>query len=139
MTGTDQDHAAGPGNQKSHRPMRRVFVRRLELMASVGVYEVEKRYEQRIIVSVDLDVVDDYDGTSDRLEDVLDYGRIVVAAREITAARHFHLIETIAERLAEACLTEPGVARAIVSVEKPDIVPGCDAVGITIERTRIAR
>jgi dihydroneopterin aldolase len=121
------------------RGMRRVFVHRLELMASVGIYEVEKRYEQRILVSVDLDVVDDYDGLSDRLEDVLDYGAIVDAVRRIVGERHFHLIETLAERVAEACLHDRRVERARISVEKPDVVPGCAGVGIAIERGQAGR
>ena len=45
-----------------------VFVRDLEIVASVGVFEHEKRYEQRILVSVELIVCDGYDGLSDRLE-----------------------------------------------------------------------
>ena len=118
------------------RSSRHVFVHGLELMASVGVYEVERRYEQRIRVSIDLDVRDDYDGTSDRIEDVLDYGTIVEAIRRIVGERHFHLIETLAERAAEACLSDPRVERARIAIAKPDAVPGCAAVGISIERSR---
>lgn len=117
---------------------RRVFVHGLELMASVGIFEVEKRYEQRIIISIDLDAVDDYDGHSERLDRVLDYGRIVDDVRGIVAARHFHLIETLAERIAEASLAEPRVVVVRVRIEKPDIVSGCRAVGIAIERRRSA-
>ena len=115
---------------------RRVFVTGLELMASVGIFEIEKRYQQRIVVSLDLDVADDYDGVSDRLEDVLDYGRIVTAVRGLVDSRHFHLIETLAERIAEVCLVDQRVLLARVSIEKPDILPGCRTVGIAIERTR---
>jgi dihydroneopterin aldolase len=121
------------------RGCRHVFVRRLELMASVGVYEVERRYEQRILVSIDLDVVDDYDGISDRLEDVLDYGAVVETVRRIVGERHFHLIETLAERVAEACLGDARVERVRISIEKPDAVPGCAAVGIAIERGQVTR
>jgi dihydroneopterin aldolase len=121
------------------RVPRRVFVRELELMASVGIFEVEKRYEQRIVVSVDLDVIDDYDGTSDRLDAVVDYGWIVAAVRGIVDGSHFHLIETLAERIAEACLAEPRALSARITIEKPDILPGCRSVGIAIERRRGGR
>lgn len=124
------------GTAAGTKPPRRVFVRDLELMASVGIYEVEKRYEQRIILSIDLDVVDDYDGHSDRLDNVVDYGQMVAAARSIVESRHFHLIETLAERIAESCLADPRVLAARITIEKPDIVPGCRTVGITIERGR---
>lgn len=116
--------------------LRRVFVRDLELMASVGVYEMEKRYEQRVIVSVDLLVVDDYDGQSDSLSAVLDYGAVVGGIRAIVEGGHTNLLETLAERIAARCLGDPRVVRAVVRLEKPDIVPGCRAVGIEIMRDR---
>ena len=115
-----------------------MFVHGLELMASVGIFEVEKRYEQRIVVSVDLDVVDDYDGVSDRLDGVVDYGRVVTAIRGLVESAHFNLIETLAERIAESCLGDARVLIARITIEKPDIVPGCRSVGIAIERARHA-
>jgi len=127
----------GSRQETGLKPPRRVFVMGLELMASVGIFEVEKRYEQRILVSLDLDVIDDYDGRSDRLDGVVDYGRFVTAIRALVESRHFHLIETLAERIAEACLADDRVIVARITVEKPDIVPGCRTVGIAIERTRI--
>lgn len=118
---------------------RKVFVRALELMARVGVYEVEHRYEQRIVVSVDLDVVDAYDGTTDRLGDVLDYGDVVSGVQRIVDAEHVNLIETLAERIALSCLDDPRIQCVRVRIEKPDILPGCRYVGIEIERMRPLR
>lgn len=132
MTDDRDDDDGGRGVRKGPR---RVFVHDLELMASVGIFEVEKRYQQRIIVNVELDVVDDYDGVSDRLDDVVDYGRIVAAIRAITDTRHFNLIETLAERIADACVADRRVQSARIAIEKPDVLPGCRSVGIAIERT----
>ncbi len=115
---------------------RKVFVRELELMARVGVYEVEHRYEQRLVVSVDLAVVDGYDGVSDRVSDVLDYGDVVGRIQRIVDAEHVNLLETLAERIALSCLDDPRVQLVRVRLEKPDILPGCRYVGIEIERTR---
>ncbi len=125
-----------PRGQTASRPLRRVFVRDLELMASVGVYELEKRYEQRLVVSLDLWVIDDYDGRSDSLSDVLDYAAVVAGVRTIVETGHTNLIETLAERIAAACLSDARVARVVVRLEKPDIVPGCRSVGIEIVRQR---
>jgi dihydroneopterin aldolase len=128
--------SAGSRDQAGEKPLRRVFVRDLELMASVGVYEVEKRYQQRLVVSLDLWVIDDYDGHSDALADVLDYAAVVNGVREIVETGHTHLIETLAERIATACLADPRVSTVVVRLEKPDIVPGCRSVGIEIVRQR---
>ena len=115
---------------------RRVFVRDLEVMASIGVYDHEKQYEQRIIVSVDLMVQDDYDGKSDDLPDVLDYGQIVDFIHAIIKEEHMNLIETLAERIAQRCLATPQVYAVKVKIEKPDPFPEARSVGIEIERLR---
>jgi dihydroneopterin aldolase len=116
--------------------LRHVFVRDLEIVASVGLLEYEKRYEQRILVSVDLAVRDDYDGVSDRLGDVLDYGKVVDDIARLVESEHVNLIETLAERIARQCLADERVERVRVRIEKPEVLPSCRSVGIEIERWR---
>ena len=131
---------AAPGlAQAAHGPSarsgrRKVFVRDLEVVASVGVYEHEKRYEQRIVLSLELDVEDAYDGRSDRLEHVLDYGAVVEAVTRLVQKEHVNLIETLAERIAGQCLSDQRVKRVRVRIEKPDVLPAVRSVGIEIER-----
>jgi len=113
---------------------RQVFIRDLELIASVGVYEHEKRYEQRVVVSLDLLVEDAYDGSSDRLDLVYDYDSAIHAVKDTVAEGHVNLVETLAERIASRCLADPRVRSARVRIEKPDVLPACKAIGIEIER-----
>lgn len=127
-----------PTGGEMRRSPRRVFVRELELIAHVGVLEHEIRYEQRIIVSAELAVRDAYDGKSDRLVDVLDYGRVVEGISKIVQEEHVNLIETLAERIAAQCLRDDRVESVRVRIEKPDVVPSCKSVGIEIERHRAA-
>ena len=115
---------------------RRVFVEGYELIGSVGVYEHERRYEQRIVVSLDLEVLDNYDGSSDDIDAVYDYDQAIKAVRATVESRHFNLLETLAERIAEVCLSHPQVLSAKVRIAKPDILIACRAVGIEIVRRR---
>jgi 7,8-dihydroneopterin aldolase/epimerase/oxygenase len=126
------------GNQPRARahPCRRVFLRGLELIGSIGIYEHERRYRQRVIVSVDLLVDDHYDGISDDITAVYDYDHAISAIKRLVDSRHYNLIETLAEAIATACLAGPGVAQVTVAIEKPDVLPACRAVGIEIERSR---
>jgi 7,8-dihydroneopterin aldolase/epimerase/oxygenase len=123
---------------RAKRPtrLRRVFVHDLEIVASIGVYEHEKRYEQRVLISADLWVRDDYDGVSDRLADVLDYGKVLDDIIRLAQSEHVHLNETLAERIARQCLTDARVERVRVSIAKPDVTRSCRSVGIEIERER---
>jgi 7,8-dihydroneopterin aldolase/epimerase/oxygenase len=120
----------------SERNWRRVFVRDLEIVVSVGVLEREKRYEQRIIISADLFVRDDYDGSSDRLADVLDYGKVVDGIVRLVQREHVNLIETLGERIADHCLADARVEAVRIRIEKPEVLEHCRSVGIEIERPR---
>jgi 7,8-dihydroneopterin aldolase/epimerase/oxygenase len=135
-TSPDQSGASKSSPPVAGKPqLRHVFIRDLELIGSIGVYEHEKRYEQRIVVSLDLDVRDDYDGHSDSIHDVYDYDHAIATVRAAVDAGHTNLIETLAERIAEGCLAHGHVLRVRVTIEKPDILPSCRAVGIRIERS----
>lgn len=123
-----------PGTDLRGGELRLVFVRDFEILASVGVFEHEKRYNQRVLVSVDLLVRDDYDGESDRLEQVLDYGNLVQGITLVVQREHVNLIETMAERIAAHCLADTRVESVRVRIEKPDVLPAVRSVGIEIER-----
>lgn len=117
--------------------LRRVFVRGLTLHARLGVHPSE-RSPQRVVIGLELLVEDDAVAAGvgpDRLARVVDYGAMADRARGIALAGHTFLAETLAERIALACLDDPRVRAARVTVEKPDILPDVAAVGVTVERS----
>ena len=121
--------------------IRHVFVRDLLLQARIGVYAAEHDGPQRIRVNVDLAVLDPAatlpEGVgSDTLDRVVDYSRIVGSIRSVVAARHVQLVETLAERLAAACMADERVVLVRVRVEKLDILPDGATAGVEIERRR---
>jgi 7,8-dihydroneopterin aldolase/epimerase/oxygenase len=116
--------------------LRHVFVRDLEITALLGVYEHEKRKAQRIIVNIDLSVHEDLANLVDNIENVVSYEAVVRRVEAIVAQGHVDLVETLAERIAEACLADERVSAARVRVEKPDIIPNARSVGVEIERLR---
>ncbi len=120
--------------------LRQVFVRGLQLQARLGVHAHEKAAAQRILVHVELAVEDESAAVGigpDDLARVVDYERVVAAARDAVARGHVMLVETLAETIAAAALVDPRVKLARVSIEKPDAFPDIASVGVTIERTRL--
>jgi dihydroneopterin aldolase len=121
------------------RGLRLVFVKDLELLARLGVHPHEKTAPQRIVIGIELAVLDESAPSrvgEDDLDRVVDYARVVGAARAVVAAGHTLLVETLAERIAAAILDDPRVRVVRVKVEKPDAFPDAGTVGVLIERTR---
>jgi dihydroneopterin aldolase len=65
---------------------------------------------------------------------VVCYQELIDATKRIVGQEHVKLTETLAERIAEACLADRRVLAVRVRVEKPDAVDEAASVGIEIER-----
>ncbi|MGE4481238.1 dihydroneopterin aldolase [Acidocella sp.] len=126
------------------RAARRMFVRDLVLPARIGVYAHEHGRTQRVRMNLELMVEDDGAANlsrpavgADDLGRVVDYDTVINEVRRIVAAGHVQLVETLAERVAEACLRDMRVRAARVTVEKLDVFPDAAGVGVEIERRNI--
>jgi dihydroneopterin aldolase len=102
-----------------------------------GVYQYERDESHPFVVDVILDVDTHPAAESDRLTDTIDYGVIASTVVGIVEGEAVDLIETLAQRIADACLADPG-RQGQVTVHKPDapITVPFDDVAVTIERSR---
>lgn len=116
--------------------LRHVFVRDLEIAALLGIYPEEKAKPQRIIVNIDLSVKEGSDCLSDDIKNVVSYEIVVKKVERIVAQGHVNLVETLAELIAAACLSDKRVMAARVRIEKPDVIKNARSVGVEIERAR---
>ena len=118
--------------------MRRVFLRNMVADGRIGVLAHEQGRTQRVRINVDLQVDEEGAGgpARDELPLVVDYARLADAVRAVLAAGHVKLLETLAERIAEAAFFDARVRAVRVRVEKLDIFADMEAVGIEIERGR---
>lgn len=126
MPSSIADRAAG---------IRHVFVRDMVLPASIGVYAHEHAAKQRVRINVDLGVDDTPEAIgADELPRVVDYEKVANSVRAIVVAGHVRLAETLAERIAAACLVDKRVRLARIRVEKLDIFADAASAGVEIER-----
>lgn len=113
----------------------RVFVHDLVLPVSIGAYDFERGKTQRVRFCIDVDIRRSAYHAED-MRDVFSYDVVVDAIRLLLSRGHVDLVETLAERIADALLAYPRVYRVIARVEKLDVIEG--RVGIEITRERAA-
>ena len=111
-----------------------VSIRNLELLMRIGIHGHEQGKPQPVRINVWL--TGEFEAGADRLENAIDYEAVAERIRAIAVAGHINLAETLAERIAVACLEDKRVQNARVRVEKLHALPGAEAAGVEIERTR---
>jgi dihydroneopterin aldolase len=133
MSDTHLRAAARPLAGAASTGLRRVLVRDFIIACEIGAFRHERGARQRVRINLDLAVRED-GPHGDDLRNVVCYDEIVSGIRRLAEAGHVHLVETLAERIAEMCLADARIRVACVRVEKLDVYPDIAGVGVEIER-----
>jgi len=114
--------------------MDTIFLKDLRVRAIVGIWEWERRLPQDI--SIDLEMAVDARAAAERdhIDATLDYKAVSRRVVDLVQGSGFHLVETLAERIAETVMAEFAVPWMKVVVRKPFAIRGARDVGICIER-----
>lgn len=122
--------------RQTAEPATRIFVRGLSVQASIGVHPHEYESTQPIIIDLELDMGNMPPPKRDKLAETLDYGIVAQKAEEIALEAHVQLVETLAERIATWCLTDPRVQACAVRIAKPQALLKADIAGVEVVRRR---
>nr|WP_276544004.1 2-amino-4-hydroxy-6-hydroxymethyldihydropteridine diphosphokinase [Brevibacterium luteolum] len=99
-----------------------------------GVFDFERREGQDFIVDVTLHTDTRAAAASDALVDTADYGTLAEDIAAIIAGEPLNLIETLAERIADHCLTVADSATVTVHKPAAPVPVAFDDVSVTITR-----
>lgn len=103
-----------------------------------GVSDQERAVGGRYVVDLELAYDLRLPGRSDALADTIDYSAVYTLVVAIGRERQFHLLETLAQTLADAVLAQFPISEVLVRVKKqpPPIAGILDYVGVEIRRMR---
>lgn len=115
----------------------RIALRGLRAYGHHGVYEAERERGQEFIVDVVLELDLAPAAASDDVADTVHYGELADRLVAIVAGEPVRLLETLAQRLADACLADRRVRAVEVTVHKPSApIPHAFAdVAVTLRRS----
>ena len=111
----------------------KIFVRDFKIDALAGIYPGDDVNPIPLSVTVEV-TFGDWQVAADSIDSTMSYELLADEIRRISKI-HFHLVEKLAEHLADFCLGNSRVSSALVRVEKMKIFPEGPA-GTEIIRTR---
>lgn len=121
--------------------MDKIMMNQMEFYGYHGLFPEENKLGQRFHVDVELLLDLQKPGTSDCMEDSIDYGHVYELIKSIVEGEAKNLVEAVAEQIADKLLGTFGILKACnVRVTKPDPpIPGhyqSVAVEIFREKTK---
>ncbi len=114
--------------------MDKVIIKDLVARGVIGVYDWERDKLQEILINIVLFGDLSKAGTTDNIDDSIDYKTVAKGAQSLAEKCERLTVEALADDIAKYCLETKGVFKVIVRVEKPGAVRFAGSVGVEVER-----
>ncbi|WP_209372213.1 2-amino-4-hydroxy-6-hydroxymethyldihydropteridine diphosphokinase [Brevibacterium renqingii] len=115
----------------------RIELRGLTVRGNHGVFEFEKREGQDFVIDVVLHTSVSRAAATDDLSETIHYGELAEDVAGIVENNTFDLIETLAERIAEHCLSLCAHVEVVVHKPAAPIRRTFNDVSVSVERFRV--
>jgi len=116
--------------------MDKIFIADLCIDALIGIYPEERIKKQPIFLDIEVMVNTHPAAISDQIQDAVNYENIINRIKTWVQNSEFHLVEKLANHLAENLLLEFPIQTVWLKLSKtPKNLP-VSRVGVVIERTR---
>lgn len=113
-----------------------VFIKNLKLDVIIGIYDHERTQTQPITLNVEMAWDNRPAGKSDDITLTLDYEKVSNYIKAFASKSAFLLVERFTEVLAEQLIMEFNIEALTLELNKLTAIPGTDAVGVKISRTK---
>jgi dihydroneopterin aldolase/D-erythro-7,8-dihydroneopterin triphosphate epimerase len=116
--------------------MDKILIKDLRLRCIIGINEFERREKQDVTINVVIwsDLADA--AKTDDISKTVDYKEITKNIIKLVESSEFHLVETLAEKIAQSCLDKSRIRKVKVTIEKPGALRFARSVGVTLVRRR---
>jgi FolB domain-containing protein len=125
--------AEGRASRVAPKAAYTVFIRDMQIETCVGAFAHERLRPTVLKMDIEMEV-SCRAGTTDLLDDAVDYGAVVEDLRRCLAGKRYYLLEKVCEFAASRILDKFGALRVWVSVAKLGIIEGVGSVGVAVER-----
>jgi dihydroneopterin aldolase len=116
-------------------PMDKIHIEGLEVSALIGVYDWERKHQQRLIVDVELSADLSEAALTDDVKYTLNYAQISQGISDFAAQSQFKLIEALASHMVDWLLQSfPNLKSVRLKLSKPDIL--ANAKNVAVEFTK---
>lgn len=116
--------------------MDKIIIKDLLVRGIIGINDEERVNKQDILINIVMFADTRPAAKSDRIDDAINYRTITKHIINHVESSSVFLIEKLVSDIARIILTEYGVERVQVRVEKPSALRFADSVGVEIERSR---
>ena len=116
--------------------MDKIIIRDLLARGPIGISDEERMVPQDILINAELFTDTRNAASSDSIEDCVNYSTMTKQILKLAEENTRKTVEAFAQDIADMCLSNSLVEKAVIRVEKTTAVRFTKSVGVEIERTK---
>ncbi len=121
-------------NKQKFKYNKKIIVKDLILLLSVGIHQFEKQKKQR--VKLNIEITTDPNLKPD-IKSIVNYESIINGIKKLTKKTHFELLESLSESIFDEIFKSKKIKKIKLKIEKLDIIKETTSVGIEVVKTKI--
>ena len=121
-------------NKQKFKYSKKIIIRDLILLISVGIHKFEKLKRQR--VKFNLDITIDPNLKSD-IKTIVNYENVINDIKKLTEKKHYELLEGLSEEIFDVLFKSKKIRKVKLKIEKLDIIKETNSVGIEVVKTKL--
>ena len=121
-------------NKQKFKYSKKIIVKDLILLLSVGIHQFEKLEKQR--VKFNIEITTDPNLKPD-IKSIINYETIINDIKRLTKKTHFELLESLSESIFDEIFKNKKIKKIKLKIEKLDIIKETSSVGIEVVKTKL--
>ena len=122
---------------QSHSLPDEIHIEQLDVFTRIGVADEERANPQKLTVSISFWPCQQITDLGDHIERAVDYSAVAEESKNFVRQQSVHLIETLADRLANHLLTSFPIRKLTIELRK-FVLQDAKYVSVTVTRTASA-
>ena len=121
-------------NKQKFKYNKKIIVKDLVLLLSVGIHQFEKLKKQR--VKFNIEITTDPNVKPD-IKTIVNYEKVINDIKGLTEKNHYELLESLSESIFDKVFENKKIKKIKLKIEKLDIIKETKSVGIEVQKTKI--
>ena len=121
-------------NKQKYKYLKKIIIRDLILLISVGIHTFEKQKKQRVMFNLKINTEPNL---KPDIKSIVNYETIIKDIKKITEKKHYDLLESLSESVFDEIFKNKNVKKIKLKIEKLDIMRETKSVGIEVVKTKL--
>ncbi len=113
-----------------------VKIKDLEIQCNIGLYEWEKTYDRKLLINLEMQLVNQKVIQTQDINDTIDYELIYNNIKKIVHSKYYELLENLASDILDMIIQHELISSATIEIDKVKIFEDVKSCSVILQKNK---